>query len=64
MNYFYLLAAEVSIFESMKTALDGIKSDALSAIATAAPYGIAIMGAFLTWKYGINFFKTIAGGQK
>ena len=45
---------------AMKTALAGVQTDALTAIATAAPYGIAIMGAFLTWKYGLKFFKSIA----
>ncbi len=38
-----------------------LKDDALSAIATVAPYGIAIMGAFLVWRYGIRFFKSISG---
>ena len=38
-----------------------LKDDALSAIATVAPYGIAIMGAFLVWKYGVRFFKSISG---
>ena len=38
-----------------------LKDDALSAIATVAPYGIAIMGAFLVWRYGVRFFKSISG---
>lgn len=42
------------------TALSSVQTDALGAITAVAPVGIAIMGAFLVWKYGIRFFKSIA----
>ena len=46
-----------SIGESMGT----LKDDALSTIATVAPHGVAIMGVFLVWRYGMRFFKSISG---
>lgn len=52
--------AESEVVASMGTAMEPVKTDALSALATVAPYGIAIMGAFLVWKFGIRFFKSLA----
>lgn len=49
-----------TVVTSMGTAMAPVKTDALAALATVAPYGIAIMGAFLVWKYGIKFFKSLA----
>jgi hypothetical protein len=46
--------------EGMDTALTSVKDDALAALAVVAPVGIAILGAFLVWKYGIRFFKGLA----
>lgn len=46
---------------AMTTALTTVKTDALSALAAVAPLAIAIVGAFLVWKYGISFFKGVAG---
>lgn len=45
---------------AMTTALTAVKTDSLAALAAVAPLAIAIVGAFLVWKYGIDFFKTIA----
>jgi hypothetical protein len=45
---------------AMGTALKSVQTDAMSALATVAPYAIAIMGAFLVWKYGMKFFKSLA----
>lgn len=45
---------------AMKTALESVQADVLTAIATVAPVGIAIMGAFLVWRYGLRFFKSIS----
>lgn len=56
----YATEGESTASEAMSTAMEGVKNDALSAIATVAPYGIAIMGTFLVWKYGIKFFKSIS----
>jgi len=44
----------------MSTALTAVQTDVLSALSVAAPLGIGIMGAFLVWKFGIRFFKSIA----
>lgn len=53
-------ADATSVTSSMDSSFAGVKSDALSALATVAPYGIAIMSAFLVWKYGIKFFKGLS----
>lgn len=45
---------------AMETALTAVKTDALGALADVAPIAIAIMGAFLVWRYGIKFFKSLA----
>lgn len=45
---------------AMTTALTAVKSDSLEALAAVAPVAIAIMGAFLVWRYGIKFFKSLA----
>lgn len=49
-----------SVTSSMTTAMDTVKGDTLSAIGAVAPIGIGIMGAFLVWRYGIKFFKSIS----
>lgn len=53
-------AAEESVATSVGTALEPVKADSIAVLGTVAPYGIAIMGAFLVWKYGIRFFKGLA----
>jgi len=45
---------------AMETALTAVKTDSLAALADVAPIAIAIMGAFLVWRYGIRFFKSLA----
>lgn len=45
---------------ALTTALTTVKTDALSALAAVAPLAIAIMGAFLVWKYGVRFFKGVS----
>lgn len=46
---------------AMTTALEGIKTDSLAALGAVAPSAIGIMGAYLVWRYGIKFFKGLAG---
>ncbi len=53
-------AEDTTTVTAMGTAMSGVKSDGISALATVAPYGIAIMGAFLVWKLGVKFFKSLA----
>lgn len=57
---YYFLATTVDVGTQMGNALQGVQESALSTIGTVAPYGIAIMGAFLVWRYGLRFFKSIA----
>lgn len=45
---------------ALTTALTTVKTDALSALAAIAPIAIAIMGAYLVWRFGIKFFKGLA----
>lgn len=47
-------------FTAMETALTTIKTDVLGVLDAAAPVAIAIMGAFLVWRYGIRFFKSLS----
>lgn len=49
-----------AIAVAMETALTAVQTDVLEVITTVAPVGIAIMGVFLTWRYGIRFFKAIS----
>lgn len=51
---------ENDVITAMTTALNAIKTDALSAIAAVAPIAISIMGAFLVWRYGTRFFKSLS----
>lgn len=51
---------ENNLITSMTTALNAIKADSLEAIGAVAPIGIAIMGAFLVWRYGMRFFKALS----
>lgn len=48
------------VSSSITTALTAVKTDALATISAVAPIGIAIMGVFLVWRYGIRFFKSIS----
>ncbi len=51
---------EIDVTAALGDSLGGVKDDALNAIVTVAPFGIAIMGAFLVWRYGIRFFKSLS----
>lgn len=45
---------------ALTTALTTVQTDAISALSAVAPVAIAIMGAFLVWRYGVKFFKGLA----
>lgn len=49
-----------TIIQSVTTALTSVKTDSISALAVIAPIAIAVLGAFLVWKYGVRFFKSLA----
>jgi Na+/H+-dicarboxylate symporter len=53
-------ALDTETSTAMSTSMTSVKTDALSALALVAPMAITIMGAFLVWKYGIRFFKSLA----
>ncbi len=51
---------EGDLITTMTSALDLIKTDAMGAVAAVAPIAIGIAGAFLVWRYGMRFFKSLA----
>jgi len=55
-----VLLGSTGVSGSMEAALNAVKADALDVIATVAPIGISIAGAFLVWRYGMKFFKAIS----
>jgi hypothetical protein len=48
------------MISSMTTALTSVKTDGIDVLTVVAPIAIAIIGAFLVWRYGIKFFKGLA----
>ena len=55
-----VFAADTETETAMTTALNSVKTDAISALGVVAPIAIGIMGAFLVWRFGIKFFKGLA----
>ena len=49
-----------SVAESVGSALETVSADAMSVLTTVAPIAIGIAGAFLVWRYGMRFFKSIS----
>ncbi len=45
---------------AVTAALEVVKTDALGVISSVAPIAISIMGAFLVWRYGVRFFKSLS----
>lgn len=56
----FLEAGASTVSSSMGTAFEPIKGDIINGLATVAPYAIAVLGAFLVWKYGVKFFKGLS----
>jgi len=50
----------LTVAESVGSALQDIASDAMNVLTVVAPIGLAIAGAFLVWRYGMRFFKSIS----
>lgn len=50
----------LSVSESIGSALQDVATDAMSVLSTVAPIAIGIAGAFLVWRYGMRFFKSIS----
>lgn len=57
---YIILGEAASVASTISTSLESIKGDVLEVISTVAPIGIAIMGTFLVWRYGIKFFKSVS----
>lgn len=55
-----LEAGVASVSSSMGTAFQSMSGDIVSGVGTVAPYALTVLGAFLVWKYGKNFFKGLA----
>lgn len=51
----------LAVSSSIVTALTEIATEATGVIEAVAPIAITVTGAFLVWKLGIKFFKSIAG---
>lgn len=46
--------------EAVGTALGTVASDILAVITSVAPVALSVAGAFLVWRYGMKFFKSIS----
>ncbi len=55
-----ILPVAEGVATAIGSALESIKTDALGVIATVAPVGLSIAGAFFVWRMGVRFFKTIS----
>jgi hypothetical protein len=51
-----------SMSQTVISSLSGTGSEILGVISGVAPAGLTIVGAFLVWKVGVKFFKSIAKG--
>lgn len=49
-----------TVVTAMTTALTSVQGTVLGGLAAVAPVGLVVMGAFLTWKMGVRFFKGLA----
>ena len=50
----------VTVAQSIGNALQDVATDAMNVLSTVAPIAIGIAGAFLAWRYGMRFFKSIS----
>lgn len=53
-------ASEGGQAAAVSGALQTVATDVLASIGTIAPVALSIAGAFLVWKYGMRFFKSIS----
>lgn len=49
-----------SVADSVTNSLQTIAGDAVSVLGAVAPVALSVAGAFLVWKLGMKFFKSIA----
>lgn len=46
--------------EALTSSFTTLASTLTGALGEIAPIAITVMGAYLTWRYGIKFFKSLA----
>lgn len=47
--------------DALNTAFTSLAGQIVESLDAIAPIAITIVGAFLIWKFGIKFFKSLAG---
>lgn len=52
-------SGDTSVSSSVTSSLQTVASDIKSTLAAVAPIGLGIAGAFLAWKLGMKFFKSL-----
>jgi len=57
----FAFAEDVGTTAAMTTAMTAIKTDVMGVMAVVAPIGIGIAGAFMVWRLGFKFFKSLTG---
>lgn len=56
----YNVLTVTTMSDSVGSALQDVAAEAMDVLATVAPIAIGIAGAFLVWRYGMRFFKSIS----
>lgn len=52
--------AEDDTATAMAASLTTVQASIMGGLKVVAPVALIVMGAFLTWKYGVKFFKGLA----
>lgn len=52
-------SGDSSVSSSVSSSLQTVAADIKSTLGTVAPVGLGIAGAFLAWKLGMKFFKSL-----
>lgn len=60
MNNGIALLTESASPATVTSTLTSVASQITSTIASVAPVALGVVGAFLVWKYGIRFFKSLS----
>ena len=53
-------AEETGVAASVATALTSVQGVIMGVLSAVAPVAMVVAGAFLAWKFGMRFFKSIA----
>ena len=60
MNGLMTLSSSAAPSNAVVTALTTIATNITNTITGVAPVALGVVGAFLVWKYGIRFFKSLS----